>query len=174
MSGRILVASHEGIYVIKFVGDVRVTLCVAVEGFLDRMFRDQNFQSVLVDLSETQGIDSTSLGLLAKLSIQTVKRFGYLPTLISTSPDITRILLSMGFEDVFNIVTTPLRSAEQLGELPISTNLDEGVVRSKVIEAHQLLMNMNENNRLIFKDLVKDLQAEADADSRITRMTKRA
>jgi anti-anti-sigma factor len=160
MSGRILVAAHEGVYILKFVGDVRLTLCVAVDGFLDQMFRDQAFRSVLVDLSETAGIDSTSLGLLAKLSIQSSKRFGYVPTLISTSADITRILLSMGFEDVFNIVESPLEQTEQLGPLPITDAPNERLVREKVIDAHQVLMSMNENNREVFKDLVEDLQAE--------------
>ena len=70
MIGRILVADHNGVYMLKFVGDVRVTLCATVDDYLHRMFDDREFKSVLVDLSETEGIDSTSLGILAKLSIQ--------------------------------------------------------------------------------------------------------
>ena len=60
------------------------------------------FKSVVVDLSHTESIDSTSLGLLAKLSIQADRRFGYRPILVSTQADITRILCSMGLDDVFN------------------------------------------------------------------------
>ena len=69
MAGRILVAAHDGIYVLLFEGDVRLTLCTAVDGFLEKMFHDQQFKSVLVDLSRTDSIDSTSLGLLAKLGV---------------------------------------------------------------------------------------------------------
>ena len=104
MSGRILVASHDGVYVLVFEGDVRLTLCTAVDEYLEKMFQDHGFRSVVVDLSETDNIDSTSLGLLAKLSIQTERRFSFRPTLISTRRDITRILLSMGFNEVFDLV----------------------------------------------------------------------
>ena len=43
-NGRILVAHHHGVYLIKFVGDVRVTLCAAVDTFLDSMLSDAGFK----------------------------------------------------------------------------------------------------------------------------------
>ena len=107
MRGRIMVGDHDGVYVLLFQGDVRLTLCTAVDSFLDRMFQDACFKSVVVDLGATESIDSTSLGLLAKLSIQADKRFGYRPTLVSTQPDITRVLVTMGLDDVFDLVQEP-------------------------------------------------------------------
>ena len=98
--GRILVADHDGMYLIKFVGDVRVNLCAAVDDFLAEMFRDEDFKSVLVDLTATEGIDSTSLGILAKLSIKASDLYGFTPTLVSTNVDITRVLRTVGFDDV--------------------------------------------------------------------------
>ena len=162
MNGRILVASHDGVYVVIFEGDVRLTLCTAIDGYLERMFNDASFRSVLIDLSNTENIDSTSLGLLAKLSIQAEKQFHYRPTLISTRPDITRILYSMGFDEVFNLVETPLMHTEQLAELPkIDTTPED--MRQRVLEAHQTLMAMNETNRDTFRDLVAALEADEDA-----------
>jgi ABC-type transporter Mla MlaB component len=145
MAGRILVGSHDGVYVMLFEGDVRLTLCTAVD--------------VLVDLSRTESIDSTSLGLLAKLSIQADKVYGYTPTLVSTNGDVTRILLSMGFDDVFHIVERRLQYSEQLGELPPLPS-DEAEMRQRVLEAHKTLMLMNETNREAFQDLVAALEAE--------------
>jgi anti-anti-sigma factor len=159
VAGRILVGCQDGVYVILFEGDVRLTLYTAADRFLDRMFSDVNFKSVVVDLSGTESIDSTSLGLLAKLSILAKRHFDYVPTLISTRPDITRILLSMGFEDVFHIVEVPLERTSQLGELPELVTTEEDM-RERVIEAHQTLMSMNESNRETFQDLVAALEAE--------------
>ena len=160
MAGRILVAADDGIYVLLFEGDVRLTLCTAVDGFLEKMFHDQAFKSVLVDLSRTDSIDSTSLGLLAKLSIKADKLFSYRPTLLSPRPDITRILFSMGFEDVFSIVEKPLKYEEQLEELPsLKTSSEE--LRKRVLEAHRTLMAMNEDNRQAFQDLVETLESES-------------
>ena len=159
MSGRILVASHDGVYVIVFEGDVRLTLCTTVDEYLEKMFQDSGFRSVIVDLSGTDNIDSTSLGLLAKLSIQADKRFSFRPTLISTRRDITRILLSMGFDEVFDLVEEPLEHHEQLAELPELIASEEDV-RQRVLDAHRMLMSMNETNRDTFHDLVAALEAE--------------
>jgi len=102
-AGRILVGEHDGVYLLKFVGDVRVTLCATMDGFLHELLERDDFRSVLVDLTETDGIDSTALGLLAKLSLETQRRFGVVPTLVSTRPDITRVLRAMGFPERFLI-----------------------------------------------------------------------
>ncbi|MDE0008066.1 MAG: STAS domain-containing protein [Gammaproteobacteria bacterium] len=156
--GRIFAANRDGAYVMKFVGDVRLNLCIAVDEFLDRMFNDPEFRSVLVDLSTTEGIDSTSLGMLAKLSNRTRESERPTPVLVSTNPDITRLLLTMGFDDVFQIIEEPLEHESQLGELP-GAELGAEDLRSRVLEAHRTLMGMNEHNRLEFKDLVATLEA---------------
>ncbi len=158
--GRILVAQHDGVYLMKFVGDVRVTLCTAVDHFLEAMLDDPHFRSVVIDLTRTDGIDSTSLGVLAKLSIRTKERFGLVPTLVSTKPDITRVLRSMGFEDVFHIVEQPLSSTEQFGELA-ACDCSEEDLRQRVLEAHRVLMSLSDANRERFQDLVETLEAAA-------------
>ncbi len=159
-NGRILVAHHDGVYLMKFVGDVRVTLCAAVDVFLDAMLSDTDFKSVVVDLSRTIGIDSTSLGILAKLSIRAQERFGFMPTLVSTNSDITRVLKTMGFDDVFHIIEEPLQHTEQFGELnPLDCSEEE--MRKRVLDAHRILMSMNESNREKFQDLVETLEAAA-------------
>lgn len=159
MSGRILVGERDGVHVLLFRGDVRLTLCKAIDDYLESVLGNPCIRSIVVDLSETDNIDSTSLGLLAKLSIESTRRFGYLPTLISTRPDITRILEAMGLDDVFNLVLTPLVDETQLGELP-PCSATEDQVRARVLEAHRILMSLNEHNRAAFKDLVASLEAD--------------
>ena len=158
--GRILVAHHNGVYLMKFVGDVRVTLCAAVDTFLDGMLSDSGFKSVVVDLTRTTGIDSTSLGVLAKLSIRAQERFGFVPTLVSTNRDITRVLKSVGFDDVFHIIEVPLQHTAQFGELnPFDCSEED--MRQRVLDAHRILMSLNESNREKFHDLVETLEAAA-------------
>ena len=161
MSGRILVGDHDGIYVIRFEGDVRVTLCGSFDHYLDVMLADENFVSVLVDLSDAVAIDSTSLGVLAKLSLGVQRRNNRVPTLICNAPDILRILLNMGFDDVFAIVNEDYAAEQNLAELPVSSDLSEDEMRERVIEAHKMLMSMNAQNAETFKDLVSALEAES-------------
>ena len=61
--GKILAASHDGAYVIRLEGDVRLTLSTTIDEYIQRMFQDPAFASVWVDLCEAEGIDSTTLGL---------------------------------------------------------------------------------------------------------------
>jgi len=156
--GKILVAENGGLYVMKFTGDVRVTLCSTIDHFLDKMFGADDYQRVLIDLTETLGIDSTSLGLLAKLAIESKKINGSIPSIVSTNESITRLLTSMGFEDVFDIVTTAVPENEnELGELQVE-QCAEQEARCSVIEAHKILMELNDSNRAAFKELVDLLE----------------
>ncbi|MEM9623082.1 MAG: STAS domain-containing protein [Pseudomonadota bacterium] len=160
MSGRILVGDHNGVYIIRFEGDVRVTLSGSFDHYLESILRDADLVSVLVDLSDAKAIDSTSLGVLAKLSIAVQQQREKLPTLVCGKPDILRILHNMGFDDIFAIVDEVYQSAQNLAELPVATDLDEESLRRQVIEAHTTLMEMNQRNHDTFKDLVGALEAE--------------
>jgi anti-anti-sigma factor len=164
-SGRILVGDHNGVYVIRFEGDVRVTLCGSFDHYLDVMLNDPGFASVLVDLSDAEAIDSTSLGVLAKLSISVQEKLQRVPTLVCTTPDILRILVNMGFDDVFAIVDENYDPQQHLAELPVATDLSEDEMRTRVIEAHKVLMGMNERNAETFKDLVSALESEGRVQS---------
>ncbi len=156
-TGKILVAQSQGIYIIKFVGDVRLSLCSTLDQYTDQMFESEDFKTVIIDLTETQCIDSTSLGQLAKISILYKEKYGQLPTIISTQDDINRILLSMGFDQVFYIVKELVSKVEYLDELPLKS-VDEAEMKKRVLEAHKLLMDMNQNNREAFQDLVNSLE----------------
>lgn len=154
-------AVHQGTYVLKLIGEIRVPICATLDSFIENMFRDRQLHSVLIDLSKTQVIDSTALGLLAKIAIQTRKRFHRKPLIISTQPDVTRILDTMGFEKVFNIVHEEPVKCPPMSEMP-SVPCDEVNAFEKVLEAHRILMAMNETNHETFKDVVAALEAPAE------------
>ena len=166
--GKILYAERDGIHVLKFVGDVRVTLGPTISSFLTRLGQCENFRSIIIDLTETEGIDSTSLGLLAKISLKTQDAFKSVPTIISPNDDITRILVSMGFDKVFIILKELITECGQLGELPMEI-ISEANLREQVIEAHKVLMSLNENNREEFRDLVEALESEKQGDTALPR-----
>ena len=156
-TGKIQFAEQDGTFVLKFVGEIRLTLCSALDATIEKIFSSLDFSSIVIDLTESRSIDSTTLGLLAKLSILSRQKVGMLPTLVTTHGDITRLLESMGFDQVFNIVDQPLPTSEQLADLP-SQDQSEEVVKSKVLEAHRILMSLNDSNREAFRDLVTALE----------------
>lgn len=155
--GQILVADHQGVYVIKLTGDVRLTLCISFDAFIERMFGDPEFVSVVFDLTEAQAIDSTTLGLMAKISLMAQERFGLVPTLVSNNPSIDRILQTMGFSEIFCIVKegdADIRGAESLCE----DCADEAEVKQRVLEAHKILVGLNATNQEAFRDLIASLE----------------
>lgn len=160
MSGKILVGNHDGVYILRFEGDVRVTLSGSFDHYMDKMLEDGTLTAVLVDLGDAVAIDSTSLGVLAKLSIQVQQKRGRLPTLICQTDDILRVLKNMGFDDIFAIVDSEYHLDQGLAELPMAHDMSEDILRERVIEAHRVLMDMNAVNRKTFSDLVAALESE--------------
>jgi anti-anti-sigma factor len=159
LKGRIVVANQDGTHVIKFLGDVRLTLCPALDQYLDSVFNSRHFQTILIDLTQTEGIDSTTLGMLAKMSIRMKKKMGFVPTLVSTNENITRVLLSMGFDKVFVLVKHLDEEAEPMNELA-QGDFSDLTLQQKVLEAHRTLMGMNQKNHQEFKNLVDVLECQ--------------
>lgn len=157
-AGRILVAEHSGDYIMKFVGDVRCTLCPSVDDFIAQMIGMPGFHSVFIDLSEAENLDSTTLGMIAKTGILARRLHAQAPTILCNSTSIIRLLDTMGLTDVFDIRQERIPADEQMRELP-EGELDEVKLQQKVIEAHKVLMSLNERNRLEFKDLMDILEA---------------
>ena len=157
-NGRILVADIQNVSILKFVGDVRVIMGATLENYFSTLYDKSILDKVIVDMTETEGIDSTALGLLAKMAIQLRNRFNVSPTVISTNADITRILKSMSFDLICDIVEESTGRPADFDELNQLDEADE-VVRQKVIEAHQTLMTLSEDNRIEFQDLVSALKA---------------
>lgn len=156
---KILQAEERGIYVLKFIGEVRLNLCSTLDQIIDDMVSNPEFRTVVVDLTETEVIDSTTLGLLAKIAMASEEQSHFLPTLITTNPDVTRIIQSMGFDQIFLIVREPASDLEELEEIPVM-RASEQEVRDKVLDAHRVLMSLNSHNRDEFQNLVRALECE--------------
>ncbi len=156
-NGKILAADYKHMAMLKFVGDVRVLMSSTLDAYCSGLYRRPILDAMLVDMTETRGIDSTALGLLAKMAIQLRNRFNVIPTIVSTNPDVTRTLKSMSFDLIFKIVDKPATLKTQYNELQPQKE-SEDTVREKVIDAHLTLMTLSEENRLEFQDLVQALK----------------
>lgn len=162
--GKILYANQDGVHVLKFVGDVRLTLGPTISSFLEHLKKDDNFKSMIVDVSAADTIDSTSLGLIAKVAISTREKFDSPTTIVSPNEDITRVLESMAMEEVCMISREEPSLTPELTELPQEIAADD-VLREQVLDAHKVLMGLSDENCDKFRDLVDALENERDADN---------
>jgi len=158
-SGKILVATVNNVPILKFVGDVRVLMSSSLDNYFSSLYSRAILDRMVIDLTETEGIDSTALGLLAKMSIQLRNRFNVRPTIFSTNKDITRILKSMSIDMICDIVEEVHGNELEYNELNILDETEESV-RQKVIEAHQTLMALSEDNKTEFQDLLSALKTD--------------
>ena len=156
--GEIYYACQDGHYVLKFVGEVRLTLCSTIDKHLEQCLSNIDIKDTLIDLTETTNIDSTSLGLVAKLAVKCGEQNMPKPTLVSTNPDITQILLAMGFDQVFLLLDFLPTSVKDLKQVPFVLESEDDV-RKRIIHAHRVLIDLNEGNRSAFKDLVETLES---------------
>ena len=160
--GQILYAKIEDTYVLKFSGDVRYTICAPLSAFIKQLKGQQGFDDILIDLTETEGIDSTNLGLLARIANLMQERFHRKSTVISTNPNINRTLEAMGFYDVFNIDTQYSSPAVHGRSLPMVEEKEQEIADA-ILQAHRTLAQLNETNREMFRSVVEALECDLTA-----------
>jgi anti-anti-sigma factor len=156
-NAKILHASQDGIHVLRFVGDIRYTLGHTLDRFLDELFAGPTPEGFVIDLTATDCIDSTNLGLLVRVAREMDNHGAPRVTLISDRPDINAVLTSMALDEVFDIVSrgsAPLGSGQ---ELPRRKADRESLSRT-LLKAHRALMELNEHNEEIFRDVVAKLE----------------
>jgi anti-anti-sigma factor len=155
--GQVLAARESGAYVLRFVGDVRLTLCASIDDYVEQMLSDPNFRSVWVDLCDAEGLDSTTLGQLAKLAIAVFDRYGFRPALFCCDPGINRLLQSMGLDRLFEMHEKTCCATGCGQAIPMVPG-SEDAVRQQVLEAHRVLMGVSPENRARFSELVSTLE----------------
>jgi len=158
-AGQAFYAKQGDTFIIKLIGDIRYTMSCSVDGFLEQWFAKENGGDMLIDFSEVECIDSTSLGLLAKVANFMRERFTRKVTLISPNQDITQLLDSVGFTAVFEIRPDGAFPLEGMQRLRLMEPTKAELTKT-MYEAHQVLSDMNEKNRETFKDVVVALRTK--------------
>ena len=161
--GDIYYAKQDHCYVLKFVGDIRYTQGNALEQFLKRLFRENDFDDMLIDLSETTSIDSTNLGLLAKIANYMRRHQHKRATLVSLNDDVNQTLEGVGFFQVFDIRGDAGCYPDAENNVP-ATQPSKAELTRTVLEAHQTLSNLNEKNRLAFKSVLDAFDQQPPED----------
>ncbi len=159
-SNRIYYAHKDGNYYLRFVGDVRVTFCATLNTYIELLFKAEEINSVAVDLRTAAAVDSTTLGLLAKLALYVNREARIRPLLIVTDESMIRLLQSMGLDEIFSLAQDFPDQLQSLDELHL-THADTETARTRVIEAHRTLMKLNNRNMEVFAYLVLRLEGEA-------------
>jgi anti-anti-sigma regulatory factor len=161
--GRVLYADHDHVHVLRYVGDIRHPLAASVSGFVDGLLERIASDELVFDLSETEAIDSTNLGEIARIADRLEAKSGKRPAIISTRPAISQVLFSMAFDEVFDICTEC--KSHRGGEAIPDVGASRQITLRLILSAHQRLMEMSESNRKQFAEVVELMERELGGSS---------
>jgi len=157
-AGKILVSDKDGNYLIKFSGDVRVNLCGSLNHHMDAIFGSSGVQRVVIDMLDAECVDSTTLGLIAKLALHCRKEYSINVQLFCQNPSILRTLSCMSFDEIIDIhEEVPDIEADLHAIESVNSDIDE--VRRQVLEAHKLLTQLSPDSSKEFTDLIRALES---------------
>jgi anti-anti-sigma regulatory factor len=165
MPDKVFFADYDDVYIFKFVGNFHFSLCPAVEGFMRTVLIEKGMRPVVVDMTETTGVDSTGMGFLAQIALHSKRMLQVKPTLLVSDNDILKILKSMDFESVFNILLGGGSAGADFKEIkPIAA--EEKEMTRHILAAHRTLMDMGPENKAKFEQAVKVFEKKQAKASR--------
>ncbi|WP_407410974.1 anti-anti-sigma factor GigB [Acinetobacter sp.] len=158
-TGHVEYASLNGTHIFKLIGEVRAHSCISLDKLLNKLEQHSDVVGAIVDLTQTTFIDSTVLGVLAKLGLK-LKQIHHLQAImLSTNPDITTLANSMGLGQVF-VILNYCGESDVCTQALVDDHINHASMLRTVLEAHKTLMQLNENNQNMFEPLVKQLEKE--------------
>jgi len=169
--GRVTHAESEGVHVLRYFGRVNYVLAPAIKQFADDLVNQGDVRGWVFDLTHAELLDSTNLGLLARLAFRSGETQPARSIIVSPSDDINSVLRSMSFDQLFEIVTVappadtaPMPEATGVGEDISGTVPSRRELGETMLDAHRALIALSASGRLQFEQVVVALEAELSGD----------
>ncbi|MCC7299459.1 MAG: STAS domain-containing protein [Verrucomicrobia bacterium] len=148
---------------IRVTGRGSFKVSATLKQFIAEMTSKQPVSAVVLDLTECVGMDSTFMGVLAGLSGR-LKQSGKMLELINLSDKNIQLLATLGVDKVvahyshshgYELPTEPAKS------LPTADATKKDLAET-ALQAHETLVELNEENRPRFKRVIEYLKVDVD------------
>ena len=140
----ISVAQVNGVNIIKIVGKAVMQISPSVEKLLI-----ESKKTPILDLSETSYIDSTFLGLIANEFLTIVR-----PT--------KSVLDNLEKKGILKFVLIIDKTIQINAKEVEATKISNEELKKHILELHEILMNLNEENKKIFSNVVELMKKGLD------------
>ena len=157
MTGSVLYAIQNDTCSVRMDGQLTYILGPRLDAFITWVSQQEHVRNIVVDLTQADYLDSTALGLLARMANLLREQLNGRVLLISPKPDVTKILLGVCFDRVFSIVTGASQPADVTTDIA-ELNTAEREYADVLLESHQALLEISEENRAAFQDVVACLE----------------
>ena len=147
-------AKIDNKYIIKLSGELKYKWSSGFNNFLQKIFQKDDFDEIVVDLSETSYIDSTNIGLLAKIARFSLRKFSRkLPVIVDQKDeDVKELLIGMGFNKLCNFIKIPENFDHQYKTIKDSRKSKEDLGKM-ILDAHKTLSKISQKIKNNLKTL---------------------
>ena len=150
------VAAVAGVVCVKISGAANFNASPGFKAVAQQLCADQG-HALLMDLTDCVTMDSTFLGVLARLS----QRMNQPIELLNPADRILSLLDNLGVLELFKIGhgANPLTTALEKAEV---ASADKRELTETSLDAHRLLMELNAENIPRFKDVTRFLEEDLE------------
>jgi anti-anti-sigma regulatory factor len=166
--GRVIHLAEGRRHLLRYAGRVTYMMAPAIERVAESFIQAIEPDQLVFDLRAATMLDSTNLGLMARLAARADRGQpgGGRCTIVSTNDDVTDALRSMGFEGLFDIVADhpAVHAAAPEEEIALEPTSQVELLRT-MLEAHRVLADAtpDEQEEANFRAVVEHLEAEMSA-----------
>lgn len=160
--GQILVARQGAVAQIRVLGRATFKISQELKQFCLKAVQQQNAKDIICDFSECTALDSTFMGVLAMLGLESRGKCAIV--FVNVSPANRKLLDGLGVSRLFRFATEPV---PEVTWSTLCTAAEKTAAASRetaelVLSAHQTLMNVDAGNIPKFRNVVDMLINEVE------------
>lgn len=158
--GRVLYSQDGGLHTLRYVGEIKYPIAPSIDRFVKTLIQNNVIDDLVVDLTETDSIDSTNLGELARIAQRLREQGRRRPVIVSPQTSINQLLRSMALDEVFDL--TVQVQAFNGDDIPTDVETTREELAAVMLESHKSLAQVTEGNRQKFCDVIALLEKDAN------------
>lgn len=158
MEDKYLVGELGDNIVIKIVGNATMKNSKTLEVYFKELLKE-NKKEIVLDFDECNYLDSTVLGVIAKMSLEVGKLWKTKLYEINVSNMVRSTLNSTGVYDLMGH-SKGTKDDVSLSDLKNRTFLTTEEKAQHILEAHKTLMGLSKENEEVFKNVVRLLEKD--------------
>lgn len=156
----LLVAVVGNEALVSVSGRATFECCEDLKKFCNKML-DQGKDSLIFEMQDCQGMDSTFMGTLTQFSLKALEKKITIE-MRHVSPENKKNLASIGLKKMFLFTESDTPQAKNNLQKLDRTEVSQDQHKENVLKAHETLINVHEPNREEFQDIVSFLKDDMD------------
>lgn len=152
MNDEFLYYNKKNEYIVKILGKATMKNVKTLSEFVDKLLSENS--NISLEMSEVAYMDSTFLGLIAKLAISIKTKFQIKLKIINPNDIALNYLKQTGILKFVEVIKKEDILGIDLKGIEKSTFENNNEKSKYILEMHEVLMDLNEENKIEFKAVV--------------------